>query len=175
MKKGFIWEKVFLQGKEQNMKFRDILIVIFGFVFLFGFGCQQKSETLTDKYDEKEMNQAVKTAQSTFDKFLERFRNPQPGDEDFNVKVKIEDKNGVEHFWLGDLKLDSEPYSGVIGNDPEIVKNVKFGQEYSFPRSDISDWMYMANGKMQGNYTLRVIMKSMSEDEAAEIKKNIGW
>ena len=157
------------------MKFKHILAVICGFIFIFVFSCKQKSETVKDEYDEKEMNQAIETAQSTFDEFLERFRNPQQGDEDFNVKVRIEDENGVEHFWLGDLKLDSEPYSGVIGNDPGIVRNVKFGQEYSFSRSDIIDWMYMSNGRMQGNYTLRVILKSMPKDEAEEIKKSIGW
>ncbi|MBW1812899.1 MAG: DUF2314 domain-containing protein [Deltaproteobacteria bacterium] len=157
------------------MKSRSILVAVFIATFLILFGCNQKSEPLTNQYDEKEMNQAIETAQLTFDKFLERFRNPQPGDEDFNVKVKIEDKNGVEHFWLSDLRLDSEPYIGIIGNDPGIVRNVKFGQQYSFQRADIRDWMFMSNGKMQGNYTLRVILKSMPEEESEEIKKNIGW
>ncbi|MBW2181958.1 MAG: DUF2314 domain-containing protein [Deltaproteobacteria bacterium] len=157
------------------MKSRSILVTVFIATFLILFGCNQKSELLTNQYDEKEMNQAIETAQLTFDKFLERFRNPQPGDEDFNVKVKIEDKNGVEHFWLSDLRLGSEPYIGIIGNDPGIVRNVKFGQQYSFQRADIRDWMFMSNGKMQGNYTLRVILKSMPEEESEEIKKNIGW
>lgn len=157
------------------MTFRRIFVVAFGFIFLFVLGCKQKSETMTDQYDEKEMKQAIQSAQSTLDEFFERFRNPQPGDEDFNVKVRIEDNNGAEYFWLGDLKLDAEPYSGIIGNDPGIVRNVEIGQEYSFSKKDISDWMYMSNGKMQGNYTLRVILKSMPEDEAEEIRKSIGW
>lgn len=157
------------------MKFRKLLAVVFAVGLLFLLSCKQKPETLTDKYDEEEMSKAIETARSTFDDFLNRFHNPQPGDEDFNIKVKIEDKNGVEHFWLGDLELDSEPYTGIIGNEPGIVRNVKFGQKYSFKKSDISDWMYMSNGVMQGNYTLRVILKSMPEDEAAEIKKGIGW
>ena len=157
------------------MKSRSILAAVFIATFLILSGCTQKTETPTHQYDEKEMSKAIETARSTFDEFLERFRNPQPGDEDFNVKVKIEDKNGVEHFWLNELKLDSEPYIGIVGNDPEIVRNIKFGQQYAFSRADISDWMYMSNGKMQGNYTLRVILKSMPEEEAEEIKKSIGW
>lgn len=161
--------------KEKHMRYRHVFIVIFATGLLGSLGCKEKPATLTDQYDEEEMKQAIETARSTFDQFLERFRNPQPGDEDFNVKVRIEDENGVEYFWLGDLKLDSEPYSGVIGNEPGIVRNVEFGQVYSFPKSDIADWMYMSNGKMQGNYTLRVILKSMSEDEASEIKNSIGW
>jgi len=138
-------------------------------------GCSRKPETLSGEYDEAEMEQAIKKARATFDEFLERFEQPQPGDDTFVVKVKIEDDNGIEHFWLNELKLDSEPYSGTIDNDPGIVKCVKCGQKYRFSRNDVSDWMYMSNGKMQGNHTLRVIIKSMPKDEAEALKKQIGW
>src|SRR5262245_7744662 len=138
-------------------------------------GCSHKPDTLTYKFDEKKMEQAIAEARSTFDTFLARFRSPHPGDEEFHVKVRIEDKNGVEHFWVSELKLDSEPYSGKIADDPGIVKKVKFGQVYNFTRGEISDWMYMANGKMQGNYTLRVELESMTPKEADALKKQIGW
>jgi uncharacterized protein YegJ (DUF2314 family) len=138
-------------------------------------GCSRKPETLTNKYDEKKMEQAIADARSTFEEFLARFRSPHPGDEGFHVKVRIEDKNGAEHFWVSDLKLDSEPYSGKIADEPGIVKKVKFGQEYSFTRSEITDWMYMDKGKMQGNYTLRVELESMPPKEADALKKKIGW
>jgi len=55
------------------------------------------------------------------------------------------------------------------------VKKVKLGQEYTFTRNEISDWMYMAAGKMQGNYTLRVELESMPPKEAAALKRKIGW
>ena len=138
-------------------------------------GCSREPETLTGEYDEAEMEQAIKKAQAMFDEFLERLEQPQPGDEMFAVKVKIEDDNGIEHFWLIKPKLDSEPYSGTIGNDPGIVRSVKSGQKYRFSRNDVSDWMYMSNGKMRGNHTLRVIIKSMPKDEAEALKKQIGW
>jgi uncharacterized protein YegJ (DUF2314 family) len=145
-----------------------------GIILVFN-GCSRKPETLTDKYDEKKMEQAISEARATFDEFLIRFNNPQPGDDEFYVKVRIEDQYGIEHFWLNELKLDSEPYSGTIDNEAGIVKKVKFGQKYSFSRNEISDWMYMANGKTQGNYTLRVELESMSEKEAQEIKSKVGW
>ena len=138
-------------------------------------GCSQDPDTLVRDYDEKEMEQAIERARSTFDQFLERFRSPEPGDEAFSVKVRIEDPNGIEHFWLENLKLDAEPYSGDIGNDPGIVKSVRLGQRHSFSRKDISDWMYMANGKMEGNFTLRVTLKSMPKEKAEAVKRRIGW
>jgi len=151
------------------------LVAVLATVVLIADGCSRRPETLTNKYDEKKMAQAIEDARSTFNDFLTRFRKPEPGDEDFNVKVRIEDRNGVEHFWVGDLKLDAEPYSGKIGDEPGIVKKVKFGQNYSFTRNEVSDWMYMSNGKMQGNYTLRVELESMPPKEAQALKRKIGW
>lgn len=134
----------------------------------------RKPETLTDEYDKKAMEKAIEQARATFDDFLKRIKNPQPGDKHFAVKVMIKDANGTEHFWVNDLKLDAEPYSGKIGNEPGIVKCVKLDQVYSFSRKDITDWMYMANGKMQGNYTLRPILDAMPKEEADAFRKKYG-
>ena len=112
---------------------------LFAFLLLGYFllvSCSRKPETLTSKYDEKKMEQAIAEAQSTFPEFLTRLHAPQPGDEDFHVKVRIEDKHGVEHFWVSDLKLDSEPYSGKIADEPGIVEKVKFGQDSAFRAVD---------------------------------------
>jgi uncharacterized protein YegJ (DUF2314 family) len=59
---------------------------------------------------------------------------------------------------------------GTINNDPEIVHNVKIGDRILTPEDDISDWLYMQNGKMVGNYTLRVLFKQMSVSEAEKYK-----
>lgn len=144
-------------------------------VVSFANGCSKKPETLTENYDEQKMAQAIADARSTLDEFMARFRSPERGDTAFHLKVRIEDANGVEHFWVSDLKLDAEPFSGKIADEPGIVKKVKFGQEYQFSRSEISDWMYMSNGKMKGNYTLHVELESMPPKEAEELKKSIGW
>ena len=155
-----------------NSKHRISIIFLIAILI---FSCSEKPETLTEDFDEKKMEGAILEARSRFDEFLSRYKNPQPGDDNFNVKVKIEGKNGTEHFWVGGLELDTEPYSGVIANEPGIVKNVRFGQRYSFSSEDVSDWMYMSNGKMEGNYTLRVALEAMPPNEAEALKKEIGW
>jgi uncharacterized protein YegJ (DUF2314 family) len=138
-------------------------------------GCSGQPETLVTDYSEAEMAAAIEQARATFGEFKARFHVPQPGDSDFGVKVRIEDAQGVEHFWLTDVIVDQEPYSGVIGNDPGIVSNVKLGQTYRFYEKDVSDWMYVSDGVMQGNYTARVLLKSMPPDEAEALREAFGW
>jgi len=157
------------------MRNNFLFIITVSSLFFLSGACSKQPDTLATKYDEKEMKQAVKKAKATFETFRQRFKNPSPGDSDFAVKVRIEDENGVEHFWLNYVMLDREPYSGIIGNEAAIVKKVKINQKYIFSKSEISDWMYMSNGKMQGNYTLRVILKSMPPAKAKAIKEQVGW
>ena len=88
----------------------------------------------------------------------------------YNIKVKIQDPNGTEYFWLSGVTLNGDTFTGKIDNDPEIVKNVKIGDEQTVPKAGISDWMYMKNGKMHGNYTLRVLLKKIDKDEAAKYR-----
>lgn len=149
------------------------LVLVISSVLLWG--CSKKPDTLAEEYDEKEMEAAIQQARDSFSEFQGRFQNPQKGDSDFAIKVKIQDKHGMEHFWLTDIETKGEQFVGVIGNDPGIVRNVKHGQKYEFAFADVSDWMYISNGVMQGNYTLRVLMKSMPKREVEALKKQFGW
>jgi len=138
-------------------------------------GCSKKPDTLTDQYDEAEMDAAIQKARETFGQFKQRLAHPKPGDSGFAVKVKISDGNDTEHFWLIDIKVNGDSFSGVINNEPGTVKKVKLGQTYKFTFDDVSDWLYMSNGVMQGNHTLRVMLKSMPPEKAEAMKKKFGW
>jgi uncharacterized protein YegJ (DUF2314 family) len=58
----------------------------------------------------------------------------------------------------------------TIKNDPGIVGNVKIGQSWTVKRTEISDWMFMRDGRMYGNYTMRPLLKTMPEAEAAKYR-----
>ena len=87
------------------------------------------------------------------------------------MKVKIHDKDKVEHFWVGDLERKEGKILGTINNDPDIVQNVKLGERIKVNEADISDWLYMRDGKMVGNYTLRVLFKQMTKEEVEKYKQ----
>jgi uncharacterized protein YegJ (DUF2314 family) len=126
----------------------------------------EKPETLfVGGYDEKEMEAAIEKARSQVDAFIERMAK---GDgEQFSVKAAVHDGKNVEHFWLTDLVYRDGVFEGTIGNDPGVVSNVQFGQKWTVKKSEISDWMYVLNDKIHGNYTMRVLLKTAPPEEAA--------
>jgi uncharacterized protein YegJ (DUF2314 family) len=89
---------------------------------------------------------------------------------DFSVKAPIEDSGETEHFWLTDIVYRDGEFQGLIGNDPGMVTNVKLGQRWTIQKSEISDWMFMRDGKIHGNYTMRPLLKTMPEEEAQRFR-----
>jgi uncharacterized protein YegJ (DUF2314 family) len=139
-------------------------------LFLVFCSCSQQPETLVDGgYDEAEMDAAIARARSEVDAFIAEL--DAGNGTNFAVKAPIEDDGETEHFWLTDVVYRDGEFEGVIGNDPGIVTNVKFGQKWTIEKSDISDWMFMRDDKMHGNYTMRPLLKTMPEQEAAKFRE----
>lgn len=131
--------------------------------------CSQKPDTLVEGgYDQAEMDAAMARARSEVDYFIAQL---DKGDgTDFFVKAPIEDNGRTEHFWLSDVTYAGGQFEGTIGNDPGIVDNVTYGQKWSIAKSNISDWMFMRDGKMHGNYTMRPLLKTLPKEEAERYK-----
>ena len=143
--------------------------LLLALLILSGCASNKPSDTLVrGGYDEKEMDAAIARARSEVDSFIAEMR--KGNGTDFAVKVPIQDKDETEHFWLTDIVYRNEKFEGVIGNEPGIVSNVKMGQKWSVKKAEISDWLFMRDGKMHGNYTVRPLLKTMSEEDAAKIR-----
>jgi uncharacterized protein YegJ (DUF2314 family) len=111
------------------------------------------------------MAEAARKAQTGLDGFLEKLAAPPAGTEYYSVKVGIIDDgnsfrlasdqglSGVEYFWLTDIVKTPDGFTAKIGNQPEMVRNIAAGQEITFKKADIFDWMYFENGRMKGNYS----------------------
>ena len=139
------------------------------FVILMCCSCSKKPDTLVEGgYDEQEMDAAIARARKEVDSFIAELS--KGNGTEFAVKAPIEDKEEVEHFWVTDIVYRDEKFHGVIGNEPGIVSNVKMGQKWSIKKSEISDWMFMRDGKMYGNYTVRPLLKTMPEERAEAIR-----
>ena len=113
---------------------------------------------------------AIAKARGTLPEFWRVLQTPEHGETGFSLKVKVTDNRGTEHFWVTDVQTQDSKITGTISNDPEVVASVKSGDRIQVPEVDISDWLYMRDGKMVGNETIRPLLKKMPADEAARYK-----
>ena len=107
--------------------------------------------------DDPRMNAAIDKARVTVEQFIRALSNPQSSQSGFSVKAPIRDGTKVEHMWLTPVRYQNGNFVGKVNNDPDIVKTVKLGDQYDVKKADISDWMYVENGKLVGGFTIRVL------------------
>jgi uncharacterized protein YegJ (DUF2314 family) len=122
---------------------------------------------------DSEMNAAIAKARESLPKFFERWKHPGPGESDFNLKLKFTEGDNVEHIWIGQLEGSPGRITGVVNDTPENIHSVKLGQRIPIPEDRISDWLYLRNGKMVGNWTVRALFKKMSPEEVKSMKARL--
>jgi len=149
---------------------RPIALLLTSLIVVMLTACSQRADdrVINVEEDYSAMNAAIARARETLPHFWKVFAKPERGESDFALKVKITDSHGTEHFWATDLKKVNGKTEGTINNDPNTVKTVKLGSRIEIPDADISDWMYLREGKMVGNFTIKPLFKQMP---AAEVKK----
>lgn len=137
-------------------------------LLLLACGCGSKPDTLAESgYDQREMDWAIAQARGQTGWFLSQM---QAGNgSDWSVKVPIEDGGQIEHFWLTNISYDGGQFTGLIGNDPGVVSNVSFGDEWTVSHAQISDWMFVRDGKIHGNYTIRPLLKTLPPEKAKQL------
>ena len=78
---------------------------------------------------------------------------------------RIEAGEDLFGVWLVDVTYQNGEFSGRINNEPGMVSNVQMGDRRQVAKAEISDWLFMRDGKMHGNYTLRPLLKTMPEKD----------
>jgi uncharacterized protein YegJ (DUF2314 family) len=118
-----------------------------------------------------DMDEAKAKARNTLAHFWEKFADPGADEHGFALKVAIPfGENNSEHIWTKDMVRKDGKISVVIDNTPRDVKTVRAGQRIEVADNQISDWMYVRNGKIVGNYTMRPLLKRMPAQDAARYR-----
>lgn len=133
---------------------------------------ENQPDIYTIKETDKEMNEAIEKANKTLTDFNSALINPKI--EVKALKVKFKNETDVEHIWLSDVKFKDGKYSGVLDNEPEYIKDHKIGDLINVDNKDISDWMYIENGKLFGGYTIKVLRNQMSDSEKEQFDAESG-
>jgi uncharacterized protein YegJ (DUF2314 family) len=117
------------------------------------------------------MHLAVKEARKTVGKFIAALEHPAPGQEDFEVKKPFIQGHQVEHIWLSDVRFVGDLFQGRIDNQPRKIAGLKIGEMASVKPNEISDWLYIDNGKLVGGYTVRVHYNELSPQQKQEFDR----
>lgn len=136
---------------------------------------QGDDKTLVVAPDDPDMAAAIAQARASLDEFLALSQAPPPGTGTFKLKVMIRDRNVTEHFWVIPFQRTETGFAGILANEPESIHNVVAGQYIKFNRDDISDWGYTRNGHQVGSFTVCVMFKSMSKEEADYMRSQYGF
>jgi uncharacterized protein YegJ (DUF2314 family) len=125
--------------------------------------------------DDPDMAAAIAQARASLDQFLALSDAPPAGTTDYKLKVAVKDGDTSEHFWIIPFHKTATGFAGTLANEPQAVHNVTAGQELEFTRDDISDWGYTRNGRQVGSFTVCVLFKTISKEEADYYRENYGF
>ncbi len=157
---------------------RLAVVCLAGVLILLRYGCgngKSPDRVVHVSKDDPRMNAAIEKARASVDTFIAALKAPKPGQVGFNVKKKFEGGKQVEFIWLDQVTYDGTNFEGIIANDPEMVKNVKFGQKATVAPAEIADWMYIDHGKLVGGETVHVLLEGLSPAERDRFKKSVDF
>jgi len=125
--------------------------------------------------DDPDMAAAIAQARASLDEFLSLSDAPPAGTTSYKLKVEVNDGDASEHFWIIPFHKTASGFVGTLSNEPQVVHNVVAGQELEFTRDEISDWGYTKNGRQVGSFTVCVLFKTISKEEADYYRENYGF
>jgi uncharacterized protein YegJ (DUF2314 family) len=183
----FVQEELRIQRKPPKLM-KLFLITLLGIVS-FGIGAvpaaeQDTRQTSSDETpasgkssyanvsdNDKQMDRAVENAQRTLGFFMAALKAKKNGDTVFEIKKGFIDGDKVEHLWIKRVTYDGKNFHGEIDNRPNEVSNVHLGEHVTVAPRDVTDWMFLKDGKLIGGYTTRVLYARLSPEDKAEFDK----
>ncbi len=125
--------------------------------------------------DDVQMDRAVQRARRTVPQFVQALQHPAPGDRNFGVKKLFVKDGKAEHIWLTDVQFTGNRFVGYVDNHPRNIPGLKVGDKVSVNPNEITDWLYVHDGKMVGGYTVRVLMTELSPADKEDFLKRAGF
>ncbi len=145
-------------------------------ILVVAVGCRKSDDPVMKvRVEDSEMNAAISTAQASITNFMSAFRNPQTNQQYFLIKGKFTAGDVVDHVWVADLRYEGGAFHGVIANEPESIPGLKLKQTVEVQLGQISDWMFVQDGKLVGGYTSRVLRRRMTAQQRQEQDAHITY
>jgi uncharacterized protein YegJ (DUF2314 family) len=123
--------------------------------------------------DDPQMKKAIEKARATVADFIKALQEPKAAQSGFAIKKAFNDGKHTEHMWLSPVTYDGKKLKGTVNNEPVNLTNVKLGAKIAVDPAEISDWMYIDDGKLVGGYTIRRLRDTLGPEERAKFDKTL--
>lgn len=127
--------------------------------------------------NDKELSRIAENARRTLPEFYRHLLRPAAGQSGFRVKYPFRADAGsgfsMEQLWLEDIHFKDGVYYGIIANTPFYTAAIKKGDTVSFSAGDITDWMYIENGKITGGHSIKYLLEQLAEHERNDEQRAI--
>jgi len=133
---------------------------------------EDRSPVIDVRTSDPEMNAAIALARAALPKFWASYAAPKESETGHSLKVRFPyGSNNGEHIWMAEVKkIGDNSYSGRFANAPVHLRGKRAGDLAEFREADISDWMFLRNGKIVGGETIRPMLKRMSKADADALR-----
>ena len=133
---------------------------------------QDRSSMIDLSSGNAEMNAAIAKGRATLPTFWASYYAPKPSETGHSLKARFPyPNNSGEHIWMAEVKkIGDGRYSGRFANAPVHLRGKRAGDLAEFREADISDWMFLRNGKIVGGETIRPMLKKMSKADADALR-----
>jgi uncharacterized protein YegJ (DUF2314 family) len=136
---------------------------------------EDRSPVIDVRSANAEMNAAIAKGRATLPTFWASYDASKPSETGHSLKVRFPmPTNGSEHIWIAEVKKTADGrYSGRFANAPRDLPGKKAGDVTEFKEADISDWMFMRNGKIVGGETIRPLLKAVPKADADALRARL--
>jgi len=116
-------------------------------------------------------------ARAGLPEFFRRLARSETGESNFSVKYPFtaDGDSGVdtEHIWLTGIHFKDGRYYGTLAGTPVYVSGIKRGDTVVFIADNITDWMYVRNGKIVGGLSIKYLLEKIPETRRNDVQNKL--
>jgi uncharacterized protein YegJ (DUF2314 family) len=109
--------------------------------------------------------------------FFRQLARAEAGEGNFSVKYPLPADEGgdvnTEHIWLTGIHSKDGRYYGKLAGTPVHFSGMKKGDTITFIADDITDWMYVKDGKIVGGFSIKYLLEQIPKDKRSEVQDKL--